>query len=50
MDADVIIVGGGIVGLWTLYGLTKQGVKCVLFEQVSNDIKFILDRIIRWTK
>ena len=42
MDAEVIIVGGGIVGLWTLYELTQQGIKGLLFEQVCNAFKDVL--------
>ncbi|XP_039273320.2 peroxisomal sarcosine oxidase-like isoform X1 [Styela clava] len=33
MDADVIVVGGGVVGLWTAYHLNAKGVKSILFEQ-----------------
>ena len=33
-SADVIIVGGGVNGLWTSYHLATQGVKTLLLEQV----------------
>nr|XP_039249185.1 peroxisomal sarcosine oxidase-like [Styela clava] len=33
MDADVIVVGGGINGLWTGFHLTHEGKKTILFEQ-----------------
>jgi glycerol-3-phosphate dehydrogenase len=33
IDTDLIIIGGGIAGLWLLNKLTNQGYKAVLFEQ-----------------
>lgn len=33
MNAEVIVVGGGIVGLWTAYTLASRNVKTMLFEQ-----------------
>lgn len=42
MDAEVIVVGAGIVGLWTAYQLVKSGVKVILLEQVCIAIpKFV---------
>ena len=31
--ADVVIVGGGIVGCTTAYNLARQGVRVILFEK-----------------
>ena len=33
MDADIIIIGGGIAGLSTAYRLQQQGYKTILFEK-----------------
>jgi glycine/D-amino acid oxidase-like deaminating enzyme len=32
VDADVVIFGGGVAGLWSLDRLTRAGVRAVLFE------------------
>lgn len=32
MDVDVVIVGGGIAGLWTLSQLRKEGLRAILVE------------------
>lgn len=32
MDADVIVVGGGLSGLWTALGLERAGLKVILLE------------------
>lgn len=33
IDTEVVIVGGGISGLITLYNFAKQGIECVLIEK-----------------
>ncbi len=34
-DLDVLIVGGGIAGLWTLDELTRRGLACALVERTA---------------
>lgn len=39
-SADVIVVGGGVVGLWTAYHLAQQGVKTMVLEQVGFCLRY----------
>ncbi|HCS51023.1 MAG TPA: FAD-dependent oxidoreductase, partial [Planctomycetaceae bacterium] len=32
MEADIVIIGGGIAGLWTLDELRRNGVRALLLE------------------